>query len=100
MSRSRWCRCETTIAVDRSASACRPIAPGVCGSCARRTAGAPRPTALIDLAERHQQADIDEIEERGPLGIEPEKTFWEQGLHEDARRMLEWLRLHRELLLG
>ncbi len=58
------------------------------------------PDALIDLAERHQQADIDEIEERGPLGIEPEKTFWEQGLHEDARRMLEWLRLHRELLLG
>jgi aminoglycoside phosphotransferase (APT) family kinase protein len=58
------------------------------------------PERLIDLAERHQQADIDEIEERGPLGIEPEKTFLAQGLHEDARRMLEWLRLHRELLLG
>ena len=58
------------------------------------------PDALIDLAERHQQADIDEIEERGPLGIEPEKTFWDQGLHEDARQMLQWLRLHRELLLG
>jgi aminoglycoside phosphotransferase (APT) family kinase protein len=58
------------------------------------------PEKLIDLAERHQQADIDEIEERGPQGIEPEKTFWEQGLHHEARHMLEWLRLHRELLVG
>jgi hypothetical protein len=58
------------------------------------------PDALVDLAERHQQADIDEIEERGPQGIEPEATFMRQGLHDDARRMLDWLRLHRELLLG
>ena len=55
---------------------------------------------LIDLAERHQQADIDEIEELGPRGVEPFKTFMEQGLADEARAMLGWLRLHREVLLG
>lgn len=58
------------------------------------------PEKLIDLAERHQQADIDEIEELGPQGVEPFKTFMDQGLAEEARAMLAWLRLHRELLLG
>ena len=58
------------------------------------------PEALIDLAERHQLADIDEIDEYGPQGIEPFQTFMEQGLADDARAMLEWLRLHRDVLLG
>lgn len=58
------------------------------------------PETLIDLAERHQLADIDEIEELGPQGVEPFKTFMEQGLADEARAMLEWLRLHREVLLG
>ncbi len=58
------------------------------------------PEALIDLAERHQRADIDEIEQYGPRGIEPFKRFMEQGLADDARDMLEWLRLHREMLVG
>jgi aminoglycoside phosphotransferase (APT) family kinase protein len=44
------------------------------------------PQMLIDLAERHQLADIDEIEEHAPA--------------DEARQMLEWLRLHREMLLG
>ena len=58
------------------------------------------PETLIDLAERHQLADIDEIEELGPQGVEPFKTFMEQGLADEARAMLEWLRLHREVVLG
>jgi len=58
------------------------------------------PETLIDLAERHQLADIDEIEALGPQGVEPFKTFMEQGLADQARAMLEWLRLHREMLLG
>ncbi len=68
----------------------------VCGTYGRGAT----PEMLIALAERHQQADIDEIEEHGPQGIEPFKTFMEQGLADEARQMLEWLRLHRELLLG
>ena len=58
------------------------------------------PETLIDLAERHQLADIDEIEQHGPHGIEPFKSFMEQGLADEARAMLGWLRLHREMLLG
>ena len=79
----------------RSPTACSPTSTGVRDLRSRRDA-----QALIDLAERHQQADIDEIEEYGPQGIEPFKTFMEQGLANEARHMLEWLRLHRELLLS
>ncbi|HTN79928.1 MAG TPA: phosphotransferase [Acidimicrobiales bacterium] len=58
------------------------------------------PEKLLDLAEGHQLADIDEIEHDGSRGVEPFKTFFEQGLADEARAMLQWLRLHRELLLG
>ena len=85
-SRSRWCRCATTIAVGQV---------GFSGAARSRPTSAPRvrhlrsrarrPTTLIDLAERHQQADIDEIEERGPWASNPCKTFWSKASHEDAR---------------
>ncbi len=76
------------------------IASGASASCATPTVADATPATLIDLAERHQLADIDEIEELGPQGVEPFKTFMDQGLADEARAMLGWLRLHRERLLG